>query len=148
MAAPSVEPEQLSAFLDRHPWPPHMLAGQRAPLEFLWRFEVDAPLARMWPMLIDTSRFNRALGLTGMDYEERGGQLHVTVVNGGFRQTWVEVPWQWIHGRHMEAVRDYSEGFGRWFGRSTRSSRSTTRALCCLSTLAGSRAGGWARRST
>ncbi|PRQ06665.1 adenylate/guanylate cyclase domain-containing protein [Enhygromyxa salina] len=114
MAAPSVSPEQLTAFLERFAWPEHMLAGGRAPLEFLWRFEVDAPIASMWPLLIDTSRFNRALGLTEMNYEERDGRLHGTVINGGFRQTWVEVPWQWIHGHHMEAVRDYSEGFGRW----------------------------------
>jgi class 3 adenylate cyclase len=104
---------ELDAFVARHPWPAAMLAAGK-PLEFLWRFEIAAPLERMWPVLIDTSRFNRALGLPEMHYEEREGRLHGTTINAGFRQTWVEVPWQWVHGREMLAVRDYSEGFARW----------------------------------
>lgn len=105
---------ELAAFVARHPWPAPMLAWGRAPLEFLWHFEIAAPLERMWPLLIDTSRFNRALGLPEMHYEEREGRLHGTTINAGFRQTWVEVPWQWVQGREMLAVRDYSEGFARW----------------------------------
>lgn len=91
-----------------------MRAGHRPPLEFLWRFEIDAPLEAMWPLLSDTSRFNRALGLAEMHFEERDGQLFGTAVNGGMRQAWVEVPWQWIFGQHQIAIRDYSQGFGRY----------------------------------
>lgn len=104
---------ELEAFVARHPWPAAMRAAGR-PLEFLWRFEVAAPLERMWPLLIDTSRFNRALGLPEMHYDEREGRLHGTTINAGFRQTWIEVPWQWVQGREVVAVRDYSEGFARW----------------------------------
>jgi class 3 adenylate cyclase len=105
---------KLSEFLARYPWPASMRAGHRPPLEFLWRFEIDAPLEAMWPLLSDTSRFNRALGLAEMHYEERDGQLFGTAVNGGMRQAWVEVPWQWIFGQHQIAIRDYSQGFGRY----------------------------------
>jgi class 3 adenylate cyclase len=105
---------ELAAFVERHPWPAHMLERSVAPLEFLWTFEIAAPLERMWPLLTDTSRFNRAIGLPEMQFEERDGRLHGTTVNAGFRQTWIEVPWQWVFGREMLAVRDYSEGFARW----------------------------------
>lgn len=104
---------ELDTFLERHPWPAHMLEAG-TPLEFLWRFDVAAPLDAMWPLLTDTSRFNRALGMAEMHYEERDGALHGTTVNGGFRQTWVEIPWQWVHGRYMVAVRHYSQGFAHW----------------------------------
>jgi len=112
MTAPPVGPDELARFLERHPWPESMLVAGRAPLDFLWRFEVDAPLAAMWPLLTDTSRFNRALGLPEMHFEERDGKLHGWAINGGFRQEWIELPWQWIHGQFMEAVREYSRGFG------------------------------------
>lgn len=111
MTAPPVGPDDLARFLERHPWPESMLVAGRAALDFLWRFEIDAPLATMWPLLTDTSRFNRALGLPEMHFEERDGKLHGWAVNGGFRQEWVELPWQWIHGQFMEAVREYSRGF-------------------------------------
>jgi class 3 adenylate cyclase len=110
----------LGAFLKRHPWPEQMLAsesagsGRREPLDFLWHFDIDAPLDAVWPLLTDTSRFNRALGLPEMHFEERDGRLHGWAINGGFRQVWVEVPWQWVHARELLAIRDYSQGFARW----------------------------------
>jgi class 3 adenylate cyclase len=103
---------ELAAFLERHPWPAHMLGAE--PIDFLWRFEIDAPLDAMWPLLTDTSRFNRALGLPEMQFEERDGALHGSSINAGFRQEWTEVPWQWIHGRELLAIRDYEQGFARW----------------------------------
>jgi class 3 adenylate cyclase len=105
---------ELSEFLARHPWPEPMLAGHRPPLEFLWRFEIEASVEAMWPLLSDTSRFNRALGLSEMHFEERDGQLCGSSVNGGLRHAWIEVPWQWVYGQHQIAVRDYSKGFGRY----------------------------------
>jgi class 3 adenylate cyclase len=102
----------LAAFRQRHPWPAHMRGPE--PIEFLWRFEIDAPLDAMWPLLTDTSRFNRALGLPEMQFEEQDGKLRGSSVNAGFVQTWTEVPWQWIHGRELLAIRDYERGFARW----------------------------------
>lgn len=101
---------ELEAFLARHPWPTELLEKGR-PLQFLWLVDVKAPLERVWPLLIDTSRFNRVLGVTEMQFEERDGRLHGSTVNGGFRQEWVEAPWQWVAGRTILAMRHYSRGF-------------------------------------
>jgi len=112
--APSSElvpaPSGLGAFLERHPWPKELLAMGR-PLEFLWHFELDATRAEVWPFISDTSRLNRAMGVTPMHFEERDGALHGSAVNGGFRQEWVEVPWTWVAEREMTSVRVYSRGF-------------------------------------
>jgi len=102
----------VRAFVERHPWPAEM-REQGAPLEWLWSFDVEAPIDALWRHVSDTSRFNRALGLGRMHLEEKDGVLHGVAVNGGFRQEWVEEPWTWVAGRMMTTVRRYSRGFAR-----------------------------------
>lgn len=103
-------PPSLGEFLARHPWPKDLIARGR-PLEFLWHFELDAAPGELWPFISDTSRLNRAMGVTRMYFEERDGVLHGRATNGGFLQEWVEVPWTWIAEREMSSVRIYSRGF-------------------------------------
>lgn len=100
----------LASFLERHPWPRELLAMGR-PLEYLWVVDIPAPLARVWPFLVDTSRTNRALGFGDMRYVEKGGRLYGATVNGGRRQEWMELPWQWVAERTLLAMRRYSRGF-------------------------------------
>ncbi|MEZ4382880.1 MAG: adenylate/guanylate cyclase domain-containing protein [Nannocystaceae bacterium] len=108
----AADPQALAAFLGRHPWT-EALRGGRSTIEWLWSFELDVAADALWERVSDTSRFNRALGLGQMDLEERDGVLHGSTVNGGFRQEWVEVPWTWVAGRSMTAIRRYSRGFAR-----------------------------------
>lgn len=104
-------PPSAEEFVSRHPWAPELLAQGR-PLEFLWHFELAATASELWPYISDTSRLNRAMGVTRMYFEEREGALHGRAVNGGFLQEWVEVPWTWVAERQMTSVRLYSRGFG------------------------------------
>lgn len=103
-------PPSIGDFLERHPWP-RELADKGRPLEFFWTFDIDASPSELWPFLSDTTRLNRAMGVTRMDFEEKDGVLHGRAVNGGFLQEWVEVPWTWIADREMSSVRLYSRGF-------------------------------------
>ncbi|MBK8995122.1 MAG: adenylate/guanylate cyclase domain-containing protein [Myxococcales bacterium] len=103
-------PPSLGELLSRHPWPKE-LTDKGRPLEFLWHFELDATPSELWPFISDTSRLNRAMGVTRMSFEERDGVLHGSAVNGGFLQEWVEVPWTWVAEREMTSVRLYSRGF-------------------------------------
>jgi class 3 adenylate cyclase len=107
---PEIAPLELPAFLERYPWP-EADARIAKPLEWLWVYRLDVEPEAMWPHVIETSRFNRALGLGEMHFEERAGVLHGRSVNGGVRHEWVEEPWSWISNHSLTAVRRYSRGF-------------------------------------
>lgn len=111
MADPT--PLTLEAFLELEPWPPEMLA-RGEPLNWFWRFDLPVAIDDLWPLLTDTSRFNRAIGVAGMRFEERDGVLHGEARNGGFVQRWIEHPWSWIYGRRVVSVREYSQGFAHF----------------------------------
>jgi class 3 adenylate cyclase len=100
----------LAAFLERHPWPEEMLALGK-PLDCLWHFELDASADELWPWVSDTSRMNRAMGVTGMEFSEKDGVLHGSSRNAGVLQEWVEVPWVWVAERALVSIRRYSRGF-------------------------------------
>ena len=67
----------------------------------------------LWPHLSDTTALNERLGLPEMYFEERDGRLHGVSGKGGFRQEWIETPWEWESERGLLAERIYSKGFAR-----------------------------------
>ena len=99
--------------MNKYPWDKHKLKNQK-PIEFVWEFDLSVSAEELWPHLIDTSKFNRALGLPQMNFEEIDGRLHGSTVNAGFRQAWVEDSWQWVEHESIIGGRTYSEGFGRY----------------------------------
>ena len=103
----------LAEFLDRYPWSDDQRRGRRSD-DWLWIFELPVSAEALWPLISDTSRFNRALGLSQMQYEEEGGVLRGATVNAGVRQEWTEVPWEWVSCREMCAARDYQRGMARY----------------------------------
>lgn len=107
MSSPAPSLEQLLA---AHPWPKEFAARPR--LDFCWHFEVGLPLEQLWPLVSDTSRMNRALGVTQMHFAPRGdGELWGTARNGGLLHEWLEVPWNWVTGQWLESQRTYKTGF-------------------------------------
>jgi class 3 adenylate cyclase len=100
----------LEALLAQHPWPERMLARGR-PMEFLWHFDLGLTAAELWPYMMDTSRFNRAMGLGRMEFREEGGVRYGSTRNAGVLQEWVEEPWTWVSERGLTSVREYSRGF-------------------------------------
>ncbi|MBK6695658.1 MAG: adenylate/guanylate cyclase domain-containing protein [Myxococcales bacterium] len=103
-------PPSLRAFLGRHPWPEEWLK-KAAPLDCLWHFEIAARPEELWPIVSDTSRMNRAMGVSRMQFTEKDGVLQGSSVNAGFEQRWVEVPWRWVAERGLESTRVYERGF-------------------------------------
>ncbi|HZO13270.1 MAG TPA: DUF5939 domain-containing protein [Polyangiaceae bacterium] len=106
------EPLTLESFLAEHPWPAAMLEEGK-PIEYLWRFDLEASLEGMWTHVSNTSRFNRALGLSEMSFDERAGLMHGESSAGGLKHEWVEPPWDWVKGRVMVAQRRYTRGFSK-----------------------------------
>ena len=103
----------ITEFLRRYPWQQNETQG-RKPADYLWRFEVDATVADLWPFLIDTSTFNKLLGLPQMKYTEKNGRLFGSSVNAGILSEWEEVPWEWEYHRGLNNARIYSRGFATY----------------------------------
>ncbi len=100
----------LAEFLTKHAWAAADAArGSR--IEGLWSFELSAPPEAVWPFISDTSRFNRAMGMSQMEFSEKDGLLQGRSVNAGMVSEWVEVPWTWVAERSLTCVRRYSRGF-------------------------------------
>src|SRR5205823_12318591 len=90
-------PRGVAALLAEHPWPREYADARR--LEWLWTIDVSAPPERMWPLIADLSRLNRALGLPRMRFEERDGVRWGRARYSGVLHEWIEVPWNWVTGR-------------------------------------------------
>ena len=82
-------------------------------LEFYWSFDVKAKRAALWEYVSDTSRFNRHLGMSARTQTERKGEVSVTTSLLGFRQEWIEAPWNWISGQNLSTSRSYTRGIAR-----------------------------------
>lgn len=101
--------DALERLLAEHPWPARKLE-RGAPVERVFTFELDASVDELWPYLSDTSRFNRAMGLSRMEFTEVDGQLRGRTRRAGITEEWVEVPWTWVARRTLTSIRDYSRG--------------------------------------
>src|SRR5688572_925264 len=90
-----------------------MLALGR-PLDFLWSFELPGTPRSLWPLVSDTTRWNRAMGSSRMTFVEGDdGVVRGTSRPAGVPHEWLEVPWTWVAGRTLSNVRDYQRGFPR-----------------------------------
>jgi class 3 adenylate cyclase len=106
-----IEVLTLEEIRARFPWSAEMRAlGE--PEECLWHYDIKAPVASLWALLVDTSRTNRALGLPPMHFEEKDGVRHGRATYGGLRHEWVEEPWDWVTQRYLLSIRTYSRGYG------------------------------------
>src|SRR4051794_6418296 len=95
----------MAEMLARHPWPSRFAGEKR--LEWLWSFEVPLQPAQLWPHIADSSRLNRALGVSEMKFAEKDGQLRGSARPGGVQHEWLEVPWRWVAGQWLESLRIY-----------------------------------------
>ncbi|MBS1120167.1 MAG: Adenylate cyclase [Deltaproteobacteria bacterium] len=101
----------IAKLLELHPWPAEWAQDKR--IERLWVHDVPGTPEALWPLLSDTSRMNRALGLAEMQFEERDGKRWGTAKPGGIRHDWVEMPWNWVANQWLSSLRVYERGFFR-----------------------------------
>lgn len=103
------------SFLARHAAVAREEVPARATGRKDWYWTFDLPIApeRLWPHVSDTSRFNRALGLGRMEFEEIDGRLEGRGSVGGFLHEWTEEPWEWVAPRTLSSVRHYRRGLFR-----------------------------------
>ncbi|WP_438026635.1 adenylate/guanylate cyclase domain-containing protein [Sorangium sp. So ce233] len=78
----------------------------------VWRFslELTASPEELWPILVDTDRLDRAMGLPLIAYAERDGVLRGASRAFGYAFQWTEPPWAWVAEKEMRALRVYDNG--------------------------------------
>lgn len=99
----------LDQYLNMFPWTESQKAAGDI-LEWLWHYEVKAPVDQLWPHLCDTNRFNRDLGYDGLEFVEKAGILYGASGTDRLRWEWIEYPWDWVYGRYSIHLRTYTRG--------------------------------------
>lgn len=86
--------------------------------EHSWNL-VSSP-SQLWPYISNTDRVNHAIGLPSVTYTARqdpvhGAQRFAEAKVAGQRIRWQEHPYEWIEGRRMSVLREFTHGPFRWF---------------------------------
>lgn len=68
------------------------------------------PIDRLWAVLSDTSRMNKAMGLPAWEEAELNGSRVVRTKVLGQQQEWVEAPWTWLINKEIRQARTYKKG--------------------------------------
>lgn len=96
--------------LSLSPWSEEQLtSGEK--YEWIWNYELNAKTVEIWPLLIDTSKFNRLVGYSEAEYEERGGLMYGSSGEGDSREEWVDFDWEWEYPKFISRTRKYIKGF-------------------------------------
>jgi len=104
--------------LDVHPRLP--ACDPREVLSYDWRWDLEASPRALWPLVSNTERFNRAIGLNSARFEDEPDEEGGSKRSGKFRKAgmdfaWREHPFEWIEGRKLGVVREFDRGPFHWF---------------------------------
>jgi class 3 adenylate cyclase len=91
----------------------------RRVLQFDWTWDLQASPEQLWPYVSNTERLNRAAGLPGIEFTAKpaaagGVRLQGRLRRAGVDNVWQEHPFEWIEGRRLGVLREYSQGVFRW----------------------------------
>jgi serine/threonine protein kinase/class 3 adenylate cyclase len=97
--------------------PPH---DPKKVMEYDFTFQLDASPAELWPHVSNTERFNRAIGLSAVEFKSEhdpvgGLRRFGKIRKAGLTMAWREHPFEWIEGRRMGVFREFSKGPFEWF---------------------------------
>lgn len=101
-----------------HPQLPPYDKTRLVEYEFSWTLTSTA--AQLWPFVANTDRLNQAIGLppaiftTRLD-PQRGVRRFAETRIAGQKIAWEEHPYEWIEGRRMSILREFSLGPFAWF---------------------------------
>ncbi len=108
------EPSDLAV----HPLLPDHDPQQTVSNDMTW--ELSSSPERLWPLVANTERLNRAMGLPAVKYTTRLGDDNQVrrfgeISLAGYHITWEEHPFEWIEGRRMSVLREFESGPFQWF---------------------------------
>lgn len=101
-----------------HPAAPSADPKHIVSVDFEW--DLEAKPEQLWPHVSNTERLNRAIGLSAVEFSTKkdaalGIRRFAKAKIGGFPLAWEEHPFEWIEGRRMGVLREFSQGPHRWF---------------------------------
>ncbi len=104
--------------LEIHPRLP--ACDPRDVVRFDWRWDLESTPRALWPLVSNTERFNRAIGLSAVNFDDEPDPSGGSKKSGRFRRagvdfSWREHPFEWIEGRRMGVVREFDRGPFEWF---------------------------------
>lgn len=70
----------------------------------------NLPIDRLWAVISDTSRMNKAMGLSPREEFEQNGLRLVRSKFLGQEEEWIELPWTWIVNQEINLERVYKKG--------------------------------------
>ncbi len=89
-------------------------------LTFEHSWDLQSSAEKLWPFTAHTDRVNHAMGLTSVDYVTQSdpvmgvSRIASTTVLGQ-RLQWREHPYEWIEGKRLSVLREFTAGPFEWF---------------------------------
>ena len=88
-------------------------------LQYDWAWELEAAPDRLWPYVADTERLNRAAGIPAVEFTTEpdpagGARRFGEFQRMGIVNAWREHPFEWVEGRRLGVLREYSRGVLKW----------------------------------
>jgi eukaryotic-like serine/threonine-protein kinase len=100
--------------------PPILSTNDPDILQFEHEWELQSTPQQLWPYISNTDRVNHAIGLPAVSYS-----IHQDPIQGAIRIAeakisgllirWREHPYEWIEGKRLSVLREFSHGPFRWF---------------------------------
>ncbi|MBI3723207.1 protein kinase [bacterium] len=86
-----------------------------APVHYRYEWELDSSPEQLWPLVSDTEKFNRAIGLPAVQFSDapdgKGGVVRTGRMKRlGLEIEWVEHPYEWLAPERQSVLRVYSKG--------------------------------------
>ncbi len=100
--------------------PPILATQDRESLTFEHQWQMQSSPNQLWPYISNTDRVNHAMGLPAVQYSIRhdpieGTQRFAEAKIAGQRIRWLEHPYEWIEGRRLSVLREFTHGPFIWF---------------------------------
>lgn len=108
------------------PYPTTPSTNEKSVRKYQFEFELDASVYQLWPLVADSDRFNRAMGLPAPDYKfsrrppghagfSQPQAVFAEARFNGMKVRWQEHPFEWIFQRQMSVLREFDAGPFEWF---------------------------------
>ena len=104
------------------PVPQHPLipASKTSLMEASWEWELSCTPEQLWPFVSNTERINNAIGLPPVEYTTGRDEHGAISKTGSFRLGWARLEWrehpfEWIEGKRLGVIREFTTGPFQWF---------------------------------